>query len=118
MNLKNIPFQAINWASIPRTEHKGETGTSYWQTIQFPGLRIRVVEYSQNYRANHWCEKGHIVYCLEGEFLSELKNGESFRLSKGMSYVVSDELSSHRSVTEIGVKLLIIDGDFLKFVEN
>jgi hypothetical protein len=76
MNLKNIPFQAINWASLPRTEHKGETGTSYWQTILFPGLRIRVVEYSQNYRANHWCEKGHIVYCLEGEFLSELKNGK------------------------------------------
>jgi quercetin dioxygenase-like cupin family protein len=114
MNVENIPFQAINWETIPRTEHKGETGIAWWQTIQFQGLRIRLVEYSKGYLADHWCEKGHIVYCLEGEFLSELQNGENFHLSKGMTYVVSDELSSHRSVSENGVKLLIIDGDFLK----
>jgi len=64
--------------------------------------------------ADHWCEKGHIVHCLEGSFVSKLKKGESFILSAGMSYVVSDELSSHLSTTETGVKLLIIDGDFLK----
>jgi quercetin dioxygenase-like cupin family protein len=64
--------------------------------------------------ANHWCEKGHIVYCLEGSFVSELKNGTSFQLHQGMMYIVSDDLSSHRSLTETGVKLLIIDGDFLK----
>jgi len=78
------------------------------------GLRIRIVEYSQNYFANHWCEKGHLVYCLEGEFISELKTGEKFTLSKGMSYVVYDNLSIHRSQSVSGVKLLIIDGDFLQ----
>ena len=114
MNNSNIPFQTIDWSVIPKTEHKGERGTSYWQTIQLPGLRIRIVEYSKDYLADHWCEKGHIVHCLEGEFVSELKNGESVVLTKGMSYVVSDNLSSHRSASENGVKLMIIDGDFLK----
>jgi mannose-6-phosphate isomerase class I len=114
MNNKNIPFQTIDWSNIPKTEHKGESGIAYWQTLQFDGLRVRVVQYSENYVANHWCEKGHIVYCLEGEVINEQKNGESSILKEGMSYIVSDELSSHRSVTKDGVKLLIIDGDFLK----
>jgi mannose-6-phosphate isomerase class I len=114
MNNKNIPFQTIDWSNIPKTEYKGESGVAYWQTLQFEGLRVRVVEYSANYMADHWCEKGHIVYCLEGEVINEQKNGESSILKPGMSYIVSDDLSSHRSVTKEGVKLLIIDGDFLK----
>jgi quercetin dioxygenase-like cupin family protein len=108
-----IPFQTIDWTNIEKTEHKGETGTSYWQTIQLSGLRIRLVEYSKGYLADHWCSKGHIVYCLEGEFVSELQTGELFTLSKGMSYIVSDNASSHRSIAAENVKLLIIDGDFL-----
>ena len=112
--MSHIPFQTIDWSGIERTEHKGETGTSFWQTIQFPGLRIRLVEYSEGYLADHWCQKGHIVHCLEGEFDSELISGERISLKKGETYVVSDELSSHRSVTESGVKLLIVDGDFLR----
>jgi quercetin dioxygenase-like cupin family protein len=112
--MSNIPFQSIDWTATEKTEHRGETGTSFWQTIQFEGLRIRLVEYTKGYLADHWCRKGHIVHCLEGEFLSELQTGENFKLTKGMTYVVSDELSSHRSVSENGVKLLIIDGDFLQ----
>jgi quercetin dioxygenase-like cupin family protein len=109
-----FPFQVINWESIPKEEHKGETGTSYWQIYQLPGLRVRLVEYSPGYFADHWCEKGHIVQCLEGSFESELSNGETFILKKDMCYIVSDHLSSHRSSTKEGVRLLIIDGDFLK----
>ena len=109
-----IPFQTIDWTSVPKMEYKGETGIAYWQTLQLPGLRIRIVEYTPGYLADHWCQKGHIVHCLEGEFVSELENGEAFSLSKGMTYVVSDDASSHRSVSKDGVKLLIIDGDFLK----
>ena|ERR1700752_3818586 len=112
--MSHIPFQTINWKSVPKVEHTGETGTSFWQTIQYEGLRVRIVEYTKGYLADHWCQKGHIVHCLEGEFVSELENGEAVTLSKGMTYVVSDNLSSHRSVSENGVKLLIIDGDFLK----
>ncbi|MFA6275287.1 MAG: DHCW motif cupin fold protein [Pedobacter sp.] len=112
--MSNIPFQSIDWSKIEKTEHQGETGISYWQTIQFEGLRMRLVEYSSGYLADHWCQKGHIVHCLEGEFNSELENGEVFFLTRGMSYIVSDDLSSHRSISKNGVKLLIIDGDFLK----
>jgi hypothetical protein len=109
-----IPFQTIDWDTIETTEHKGTTGTAYWQTVLLDGLRIRKVVYSENYLADHWCQKGHIVHCLEGEFISELENGATFKLSKGMTYIVSDDLSSHRSVTANQVTLLIIDGGFLK----
>ena len=114
MNNKSIPFQTIDWATIPKTEYRGESGNAFWQTIQFPGLRIRIVEYSEGYIADHWCQKGHIVHCLEGEFVSELQDGKEFILKKGSTYVVSDELSSHRSISKDGVKLMIIDGDFLQ----
>jgi hypothetical protein len=114
MSNKNIAFQTIDWSGIPKIEHKGETGVAYWQTTQFEGFRIRIVEYSKGYIADHWCQKGHIVHCLDGDFVSELEDGSIFILTKGMTYVVSDELSSHRSVAENGVKLLIIDGDFLR----
>jgi hypothetical protein len=112
--MSNIPFQTIDWDKIPKVEHTGEQGTSFWQTIQFEGLRVRIVEYTSGYLADHWCQKGHIVHCLEGEFVSELENGEAVSLSKGMTYIVSDNLSSHRSLSKNSVKLLIIDGDFLK----
>src|SRR5688572_19227020 len=112
--MSHIPFQTIDWSSIEKVEYKGETGVAWWQTIQFDGLRIRLVEYSNGYLADHWCQKGHIVHCLEGEFTTELSTGIKLKLLKGETYVVSDELSSHRSVSQNGVKLLIIDGDFLK----
>ncbi len=112
--MSNIPFQAIDWSSIEKVEYKGETGVAFWQTVQFPGLRVRIVEYSNGYLADHWCQKGHIVHCREGEFISELATGEKIKLKKGETYVVSDELSSHRSISENCVTLLIIDGDFLK----
>lgn len=111
---RNIPFQTICWTTIPKVEYKGETGTASWQTVQFPGLRIRIVEYSKGYLADHWCQKGHIVHCLEGEFISEEQNGDKLTLKKGMTYVVSDDLSSHRSFSKNGVKVMIIDGEFLK----
>ena len=114
MSTQNIPFQTIDWSKVPKTEHQGDPGMAYWQTVQFQGLRVRIVEYSRGYIADHWCQKGHIVHCLEGDFTSESQDGTKHALTKGMTYVVSDELSSHRSVTEKGAKLLIIDGDFLK----
>ena len=112
--LKPIPFQTIHWDVIEKTEHQGTTGIAIWQTLQFDGLRVRLVEYSKDYVANHWCEKGHIVHCIEGSFVSELSTGEMHILSEGESYVVTDDISSHRSTSENGVKLLIIDGEFLK----
>jgi hypothetical protein len=112
--MTNIPFQIIDWTEIEKTLHPGETGISFWKTANFNGLRIRLVEYSSGYLADHWCQKGHIVHCLAGDFISELENGQEFSLTEGMSYIVSDHLSSHRSISKNGVKLLIIDGDFLR----
>jgi quercetin dioxygenase-like cupin family protein len=111
--MNSINFNTIDWSTVEKTEHQGETGTSFWQTLQFDGIRMRIVEYSPGYLADHWCTKGHIVHCLEGEFESELSNGEKVTLQKNMSYIVSDGLSSHRSFSAKGVKLLIIDGNFL-----
>lgn len=113
-SMSNIPFKTINWDAIEKTIHPGETGVSFWQTLQLEELRIRIVEYSAGYLANHWCSKGHIVHCLEGSFDSELQNGDTITLTRGMTYVVSDNLSAHRSRSANGVKLLIIDGNFLK----
>src|SRR5664279_442406 len=112
--MKKISFRTIDWNQITKTEKPGETGRSYSQMIEYPGLRIRIVEYTAGYLADHWCQKGHIVYCLEGELVNEQENGEKFLLKQGMSYVVSDDMSSHRSRTEKKIKLLIVDGDFLK----
>ncbi|MGH1486208.1 MAG: DHCW motif cupin fold protein [Cellvibrionaceae bacterium] len=112
--MENIPFQTIDWSNIPKEEYAGTTGKAFWQTIKFDGLRLRYVEYSENYEADHWCEKGHIVYCIKGEVTNKLQDGSQSVLKSGMSYIVSDDLSSHKSITKDGVHLLIIDGDFLK----
>lgn len=112
--MSKIPFQKVDWTTIAKTAHSGENGMSFWQTLNFEGLRVRIVEYEAGYLADHWCQKGHIVHCLEGGFVSELATGETISLKQGESYIVSDDLSSHRSSSEHGVKLLIIDGDFLK----
>jgi quercetin dioxygenase-like cupin family protein len=111
--MQSILFQTTDWAAVPVTEHRGEQGTAWWRTLQFDGLRIRLVEYSAEYKADHWCKAGHIVYCIEGEMISELADGRTFILSKGMTYQVSDNVSMHRSYSETGAKLLIIDGSFL-----
>lgn len=111
--MKTIPYQTTDWNTLPFTIRKGETGTACWKTISCGNLRIRKVKYSENYKADHWCTLGHVVYCLEGEFVSELSDGRTFKLSAGMSYVVSDGASSHRSFSSSGATLLIIDGHFL-----
>ncbi len=114
MNTRPIPFQVTNWNTAPEAELQGESGFATSKTVNAGGWRIRIVKYSSGYRADHWCSLGHITYCLEGEFTSELSDGRTFRLSAGMSYQVSDGLVSHRSYSETGATLLIVDGDFLK----
>jgi len=109
----SIPFQVTDWEQVPVTEHPGETGMAYWRSLQLGNLRVRIVEYSAGYKADHWCQKGHLLFVIEGELITELADGRLFRMTPGMSYEVSDELSSHRSVTEHGAKLFIVDGGFL-----
>jgi quercetin dioxygenase-like cupin family protein len=109
MKISDIPFGATDWSSVERTEHKGETGVAHWRTRQFGGIRVRMVEYSPGYKADHWCEKGHILLCLEGELHTELEDGRTFVLKPGMSYQVADGAEPHRSHTAVGAKLFIVD---------
>jgi len=109
MHLRDIPFEVIDWASVPPTEHKGDVGVAHWRTRLFGDIRVRLVEYSAGYVADHWCEKGHIVLCLEGELHTHLKDGRIVVLKPGMSYHVSDGNQPHRSATTKGAKLFIVD---------
>lgn len=109
MNLSNIPFGTTDWSQIERTEHKGVTGVAYWRTQSFGGIRVRMVEYTPGYLADHWCVKGHILLCLEGELHTELEDGRKFTLTPGVSYQVADNAEPHRSYTAAGAKLFIVD---------
>jgi hypothetical protein len=109
MHITDIPFGTTDWSTIERTEHKGERGTAYWRTRNFGDVRVRMVEYTPGYLADHWCEKGHILLCTEGELHTELQDGRVFVLKSGMSYQVSDNVAPHRSYTETGATLFIVD---------
>jgi quercetin dioxygenase-like cupin family protein len=109
MQMNAIPFGTTDWSGVARTEHKGETGMAYWRTRQFGDIRVRMVEYTPGYLADHWCSKGHVILCLEGELHTELEDGRVFVLKPGMSYQVADNAEAHRSRTGPGAKLFIVD---------
>jgi quercetin dioxygenase-like cupin family protein len=109
MEIKDIPFQVFDLEKLPAEEHAGVSGTAFWKTVARGNVRIRIVEYSAGYLADHWCKKGHAVFVLEGEFESELEDGRKHVLKKGMCYLVADNAEAHRSFTKDGVKLLIVD---------
>lgn len=109
VHLTDIPFGTIDWSTVPRTEHKGTSGLAYWRTVQCGAIRVRMVEYTPGYVADHWCVKGHILLCLEGELHTELEDGRTFVLKPGVSYQVADDAEPHRSSTPVGAKLFIVD---------
>ena len=109
MDIAAIPFGTTDWASVTPTEHKGVTGTAWWRTREFGPIRVRMVEYTPGYLADHWCTKGHILLCVEGALHTELADGRSFTLTPGMSYQVADGAEPHRSHTDVGAKLFIVD---------
>ena len=109
MTLTNIPFGTIDWAGVAGSVHRGERGTATWRTLQLGELRLRIVDYSPGYIADHWCAKGHVVYCLQGELVTELRDGRRYTLTAGMSYHVADDETPHRSQTEAGARVFIVD---------
>ena len=109
MNMSNIPFGTVNWSAIAPVEKSAQAGQAFWRTQQFGDLRVRMVEYTPGYVSDHWCVKGHILLCLEGELLTELKDGRTFTLKPGMSYQVADNAEPHRSTSPLGAKLFIVD---------
>lgn len=109
MQMSDIPFGITDWSAVETTEHNGETGTALWRTRTFGAIRVRMVEYSPGYLADHWCSKGHILFCVEGVLNTELQDGRIFTLTPGMSYQVADGAEPHRSSTPIGAKLFVVD---------
>jgi hypothetical protein len=109
VNISDIPFGVTDWSGIEATTHPGETGIARWRTRQFGTIRVRLVEYSPDYLADHWCAKGHILLCLDGELHTELADGRRFILNPGMSYQVADGAEPHRSSTAHGARLFIVD---------
>ena len=109
MNLQSIPFESTDWSEVEVSEKPGETGFVRSRVRQFGDLRVRMVEYSPGYRADHWCAKGHVLLCLAGELHTELDDGRTIVLKPGMSYQVADDASRHRSSTATGAQLFIVD---------
>lgn len=109
MRIQDVPFETIDWDRVVRTEHPGESGVASWRTVLAGAIRIRMVEYSAGYVADHWCSKGHVLLVLEGELETELASGRRVVLRPGTSYQVADEVEPHRSRTTVGAKLFIVD---------
>lgn len=109
MDIRDLPFGTTDWKVVEATEHAGEQGTALWRTRRFGEVRVRMVEYTPGYLADHWCSKGHFLLCLEGELLTELEDGRRFTLRPGMSYQVADGAEAHRSSSPLGAKLFIVD---------
>ena len=109
MNIENVAFCTTDWKSIPAVAHPGEQGTAYWRTFEAGNLRVRMVEYTPGYLADHWCHRGHVLLVLEGKLTTELQGGGSYTLGPGQSYQVADNAAPHRSRTDRGAKLFIVD---------
>jgi len=109
MQITDIPFGLTDWSAVEPTEHPGTTGTAFWRTRQFGPIRVRMVEYTPGYLADHWCEKGHILLCLSGRLDTELADGRRYVLTPGISYQVADGAEPHRSSTDEGATLFIVD---------
>jgi quercetin dioxygenase-like cupin family protein len=109
MELSNIPFAITDWSSIPVTEHAGETGKALWRTLDLGCVRVRMIEYTAGYLADHWCKRGHILLVLKGELVTQLEDGRVFTLNEGMSYQVQHDGEAHRSTTTVGATLFVVD---------
>ena len=109
MDIQDVPFCTVDWSSVTTTEHAGETGKATWRTLEIGNIRVRMVEYSAGYKADHWCSRGHVLLVLEGELNTELQDGRTFTLTAGTSYQVADDMEPHRSSTRHGAKLFIVD---------
>ena len=109
MRIEGVPFGTTDWSRVPETTHPGETGVARWRTLEQGNIRVRMVEYSPGYLADHWCTRGHVLLVLEGELVTELKDGRSFVMKPGVSYQVAENDAPHRSRTESGARLFIVD---------
>jgi len=109
MIIENVPFCTIDWSKVEPTVHPGVTGQALWRTFEMGNIRVRMVEYTPGYLADHWCSRGHVLLVMEGELVTELDDGRKFTLTPGVSYQVAEDANPHRSYTKNGAKLFIVD---------
>ena len=109
MRIDNISFGTVDWESVAPTTHKGDAGVAIARARQFGDICVRLVDYSPGYVADHWCSKGHIIFCVDGEMTIDLKDGRSFKLKAGQSCQVADDDGAHRSYADRGARLFIVD---------
>jgi quercetin dioxygenase-like cupin family protein len=109
MVIPSFPFQIINWSLVPVERHNGEQSHADWQVMQVGNIRIRRLQYAPGYKADHWCKKGHIIHCLEGSMTTELDDGRLMLLEKGSTYIVGDDCEAHRTFTNEGCILFVVD---------
>jgi quercetin dioxygenase-like cupin family protein len=109
MKIEQVPFQTTDWSRVHPTTHPGQAGMATWRTVEVGNLRVRMVEYSPGYVADHWCERGHVLLVLEGELVTEVRGGDTVVLAAGTSYQVADGASAHRSRSPRGARLFIVD---------
>ena len=109
MKIEDVPFCTVDWNAIIPTRHAGINGEALWRTFEMGNIRVRMVEYTPGYIADHWCNKGHVLLVMEGELVTELDDGRKFVLTPGTSYQVADNANPHRSYTKTGAKLFIVD---------
>ena len=109
MKIERVPFHTTDWSQVAAVEHKGEHGVARWRTVEQGNVRVRMLEYSPGYVADHWCERGHVILVLAGELITELKDGRRFVLTAGQSYEVADGDGAHKSVSPKGATLFVVD---------
>ncbi len=109
MQIKDIPFSIVDWVLEETTEVAGETGYAEQRLVELGNLRLRQVVYAAGYRADHWCERGHVLYVLSGQMIVELKNGRHFPVHEGSSFQVADGAPAHLVCTANGCTVFIVD---------
>jgi len=110
MKIQDVPFSTTDWNEVESVEYKGESGTSFWKTFEAGNIRVRMVEYSPDFKSDHWCGRGHVLLVLEGELVIKLKDGREFTLTSGTSFqVADDDRNPHLAFTEKGANVFIVD---------
>ena len=101
---------STDWSSLVSESVEGLSGNSRSKSIKYGNIRMRTMEYSPGFEADHWCPRGHIIFVLEGEITIKLKDETEQKISKGMSFICGDnETNPHMVYSKKGAFVIIID---------
>ena len=110
MELKSFAADLIDWSRTSESAHPGESGAAAVRSHQLGSIQLRLVVYSANYVADHWCQKGHIVFVVAGHLVIEHQHGTTYALAPGMTYYVADDDGlPHRVLSKNGATIFIVD---------